>query len=76
MAPSKNRNDDEAVVDLVRRLVGQGKAFSISIENPDDPIVERARNAAGDKGFLDSDDGNCTKWVYVPGVGNVCVEHG
>jgi hypothetical protein len=76
MASSTDDYEQRQLVDLVRRLAAKGKAFSISIADPNDPLVEKARNAPGNFRFTGTDDVNCTKWVYVPGLGPVCVEHG
>jgi hypothetical protein len=76
MARKTAERVDERLVDLVRGLVERGKTFSIAIEDADGPIVGRARRVGGEVRLTVRDDTDCTKWVYVPGKGLVCVEHG
>jgi hypothetical protein len=65
------------VVALVRKLVEGGKTFSISIEDPDGPVIKGLRR--GGVNFSPCPDpepcsGNCVKCVSIPGCGLYCVE--
>jgi hypothetical protein len=67
------------VVAHVLRLIKNGKTFSISIEDPDGPVVEKIRRRRGNNllaGPCPDDappcNGDCIQCVCMPGCGLYC----
>lgn len=73
MSDAEAQSESEAVLALVRRLVEEGKTFSIALE--DDSVLEAALARAKAVGMLKAASmANCKRWVYVKDKGPVCVE--
>ena len=65
------------VVALVRKLIENGKTFSISLEDPDSPVVKSLRALGNNFGPCpepDPCDDDCVQCVYIPGCGSYCVQ--
>lgn len=66
------------VVAHVLRLIKNGKTFSISIEDPDGPVVEKIRKQRGNNLLADPCpdaspcNGDCIQCVYMPECGWYC----
>jgi hypothetical protein len=74
MASQSHDEEADRIIKVIRRLVADGTAFSVSVLEPDDPRIKQVQSRGTHERF--TGDADCTQWVYVPGTGYVCVQHG
>lgn len=75
MASQGMESGDGELTALVRKLVAEGRTFSIKLEENETPIVDKAKRSTH-YFSVERSGGDCIQWVYVPGKGLVCVKHG